>query len=112
MGSTSSRCRGHAKEPRFRVDGMQFSVGTDLHPSDVITDALAFHPDGGDQHGQVGLAAGGRKAAAIWKRLPCGCQAQDEHMLGQPTSLRAKTDAMRKARHFLPRRALPPYPEP
>ena len=53
------------------------------------------------------------KAAAIWKRLPCGLVRRRMSMCSAShPSLRARTDAMRRARHFLPRRALPPYPDP
>ncbi len=33
-------------------------------------------------------------------------------MLGEPPSSRPMTEAMRSAKHFLARMALPPYPEP
>ena len=53
------------------------------------------------------------KAAAIWYRLPSGLVRRRMSMCSAiHPSLRAMAEAMRRARHFLPRRAFPPYPEP
>ncbi len=53
------------------------------------------------------------KAAAMWKRRPSGLVRRRISMCSaiQP-SRRAIAEAMRRARHFLPSRALPPYPDP
>jgi len=77
----------HAEEPGFGVDGVQPSVGADLHPRDVVADTLAFPPrDGRDQHGQVGLAAGGGEGRGDMEMFSLRVgQAQDEHVLGQPS---------------------------
>src|SRR3990172_8771067 len=34
--------RGYAEETAFRIDGMQASVGADLHPCDVVADAFTL----------------------------------------------------------------------
>jgi hypothetical protein len=53
------------------------------------------------------------KAAAMWNRRPFGSMTRMSSMCSasQPSS-RAITDAMRSAKHFFARIALPPYPEP
>ncbi len=56
------RARRHAEEARLRVDGIEPPVGAELHPADVIADGLRLPAlDGRRQHGEVGLAAGGRE---------------------------------------------------
>ena len=53
------------------------------------------------------------KAPAIYRTFPSGLVIFRISMCSasQPSS-RAKTDAIRRAKHFLPKSALPPYPEP
>ena len=57
---------GDAEEAVLRVDGPQAAVLADAHPGDVVAHApdliaLLAVDLGRDQHGQVGLAAGGRE---------------------------------------------------
>ena len=54
--------RRHAKEALLGVDGPEDAGGIELHPGDVVAHALDLPVgQGGRHHGQVGLAARGRK---------------------------------------------------
>ena len=50
---------GDAEEACFGVDGIELAVVAELHPADVVSDGLGFPAwDGGNEHGEVGLATG------------------------------------------------------
>ncbi len=56
--------RRHAEEASLGIDRVQPPVRAELHPRDVIADRLDRPAlERGDQHRQVGLAAGTRKGA-------------------------------------------------
>ena len=78
--------RGHAEEAGLGVDGVEPAVVAELHPGDVVADALDLPPgEGGDHHGHVGLATGRREGGGDVPGLPLGRgDAQDQHVLGQP----------------------------
>ena len=66
----------------YRVDGAQAPVGAGAHPGDVVADGLDFVAgDRGLEHGEVGLAAGGREGGGDVVLLAGALlgQAQDEH---------------------------------
>jgi hypothetical protein len=77
----------------FRIDRVQATVRTGLHPADVVADGedlpavlpIAFRRN---QHREVGLAAGARErrrdVAGLALRV---LDADDQHVLGQPTFL-------------------------
>ena len=80
----------NAEEAVLGVDGVQTTIRTDAHPSDIITNrpnliALLTQVCGRNEHCQVGLTA---------SRRECGCdilhlalrvlKAEDEHMLCHP----------------------------
>ena len=87
---------GHAEEAVLRVYRPQPAVGAHPEPGDVVAHA----PDlparllvalGGDEHGQVGLAAGGGEGGGQIAHLALGVlNAQDEHVLGHPALLLAQ----------------------
>ena len=102
--------RGHSKKTSFWIDRIKPPVCAKFHPGNIIANCLNFPP------GRVGVimarfvfpqALG--KAAAMYFFSPCGlvipkisiCSAS------HPSS-RAMTEAIRKAKHFLPKRAFPP----
>ena len=111
--------RSDAEEAGFRIDRVELAVCSRLDPGDVVADGRhlpSFGPEGFGwyEHGEVGLAAGAGKGggdvafshpAGFWTPRISICSAS------HPSS-RASTEAMRSAKHFLPRSALPPYPEP
>ena len=82
--------RRHAEEAGLRVDRMQAAVCTRAHPADVVAHrphlpAVAAIALRRNQHGQVGLAAGGRKRRGDVMDLPLRIlDADDQHVLGQP----------------------------
>ncbi|KAG0776524.1 hypothetical protein G6F22_012509 [Rhizopus arrhizus] len=95
--------RGHAEIAGFRVDGVQAAVGARLDPGDVVAnrgDLPAVHALRRDQHGEVGLAASGRKRGGhvVFAALGRG-HAQDQHVFGQPALVapHGGGDAQRKA---------------
>ena len=96
---------GHAEEALLRVHGPQAAVGTGTDPGDVVAHAPALPAVllvalRGDEHGQVGLAAGRGESAGDVPHLALGVlHAQDEHVLGQPALLTAQVggDAQSKA---------------
>jgi hypothetical protein len=65
-GSTSRSSRRHAEHAGLRIDGVEPAVGAELHPRDVVADALDL-PAGKRrvEHGEVRLAAGRGNAAAM-----------------------------------------------
>ena len=91
----------HAEEAGLGVDGVEAAVGAELHPADVVADRLDLPAlDGGDEHGQVGLAAGRREGAGDVAGLALGGgELQDEHVLGQPAVVAGhdRGDAQREA---------------
>ena len=87
---------GHAEEAVLRVHGPQPAVLADAQPGDVVPHT----PDlparllvvlRGDEHGQVGLAAGGGEGGGQVAHLPLGVlHAQNEHVLRHPALLAAQ----------------------
>ena len=76
----------HAKEASLRVDRIEPPIGTELHPGNVVADGLHFPPrNGGDEHGQVRLAACRGEGTRYVLELAGGAdQLKDEHVLGHP----------------------------
>ena len=93
--------RRDAEEAGLGVDGVEAAVGAELHPADVVADRLDLPAlDGGDEHGQVRLAAGGREGAGDVAGLALGGgELQDEHVLGHPAVVAGhdRGDAQREA---------------
>ena len=87
------RAGSHAEVAVFRVDGMEGAVFMGPDPGDVVTDDGGFpagFPVGGvgNEHGQVGLAAGGRECAAdVGLGAVRGFNAQKEHVFSHPLVL-------------------------
>ena len=87
------RAGSHAEVAVFRVDGVEGAVFMGPDPGDVVTDDGGLPAGftvggGGNEHGQVGLAAGGRECAAhIGLRAVRGFNAQKEHVFGHPLVL-------------------------
>ena len=81
--------RGHAEIPGLGIDGPQPAIRAGLHPADVIAHCEHFparHRGGRDQHRKVGLAAGRREGAGHVVQLALrALEADDEHVLGQPS---------------------------
>ena len=68
-----ARAWSHAKEAGFRVDGIETTVITDLHPGNIVADTLTFPPfDSGLEHGEVGLATGRGEGCGDVVLLACG----------------------------------------
>ena len=95
------RARRHAEEARLGIDGVQPAVAPDLHPGDVVADALALPAlDRRLHHGQVRLAAGRGERRRDMVALALGVgQPQDQHMLRHPAFLpgHVRSDAERQA---------------
>ena len=74
------------EETVFRVDRVETAVLAELQPGDVVTDNFGAPAiDGGLEHRQVRLAAGGRECRADVVGLALrGGELQDEHVLGHP----------------------------
>ena len=93
--------RRHAEEPGLGVDGVEAAVGAELHPADVVADRLDLPAlDGGDEHGQVRLAAGRGEGAGDVAGLALGRgELEDEHVLGHPAGVAGhdRGDAQREA---------------
>ena len=107
---------GYAEEAGFGVDGAELAGGVGLDPGDVVADGPdlpAVEAFGRDQHGEVGLAAGGGEGGGDVGLFVCllvgGDSTPRMSMCSaiQPSS-RAMLEAMRRAKHFLPSSALPP----
>ena len=105
-----------AEEAGFRVDGAQLAGGVRLDPGDVVADGPdlpALEAGGWDEHGEVGLAAGGGEGGGdigfLGVAVGVGDSTPTMSMCSaiQPSS-RAMLEAMRRAKHFLPSSALPP----
>ena len=80
---------GHDPEvSRFGIDGVQPAILARVQPSDIIADRPDFPAlvaGRGDQHGQIGLAAGGGECASQIVNLALRVlDADNEHMLRQP----------------------------
>lgn len=77
---------GDAEETGFGVDGVELAVGAELHPADVVTNCFGFPAgNGGNEHGEVGFAAGGGEGGGNVFELAFGVgEFQDEHVLGEP----------------------------
>ena len=93
--------RRHAEEAGLGVDGVELAVGAEFHPADVVADRLDLPAlDGGDEHGQVRLAAGRREGAGDVAGLALGRgELEDEHVLGHPAGVAGhdRGDAQREA---------------
>lgn len=118
----------HSEKSRLRVNGVEFSIFFESHPSNVISNALSLptttvvstpvhkisYPgkEGVNMAKFVFPQALG-KAAAMYFFSPDGEVNPKINMCSasHPSSL-PRTDAILKAKHFLPRRAFPPYPLP
>jgi hypothetical protein len=109
VGRLVAGAGGHAEEAGLGVDGVEAAVLAELHPGDVVADGLALPArEGGDEHGHVGLAAGRREGAGdVLLLARVGEPTMSMCSAIQPSS-RAMVEAMRRAKHFLPSRALPP----
>jgi len=87
-------CAGSdAEESRLGVDGAQLAAGVGLDPCDVVAhgpDLPAVEAGGGNEHGEVGLAAGGGKGRGDICLLGAAVgvgrcfDANDEHVFGHP----------------------------
>ena len=77
----------NTEESRFRVDGIEPSVCSELHPGNVVTDGLNLPSgDGRNEHGKVGLSACGGEGAGNILYLAFGIgELEDEHVLGKPS---------------------------
>ena len=124
---------GHTEEAVLGVDGVQLAVVTKAHPGNVVTDTLELPAwEGGTHHGEVSLATRGGEGSGHVELLALGIgQTKNLEKKGkkksfrfrflakerkpltsmcsasQPSS-RPRTEAMRRAKHFFPRRELPP----
>ena len=79
----------HAEVTRLGVDRVETAVRAGVQPGDVIAHGRhlpAGHRTGRDQHREVGLAAGrGERGGDIVSLALRARQADDEHVLGEPT---------------------------
>ncbi len=93
--------RRDAEEARLGIDRVEAAVGADLHPGDVVADALRLPArDRRLHHRQVGLAAGRREGGGDVELLPLRTdQPQDQHVLGHPALApgHGRGDAQREA---------------
>ena len=95
------RARRHPEEPGLGVDRVQSAVRAELHPCNVVADALGF-PAGNRRidHGQVGFAtrAGKRRCDVNFFAGRIG-QPEDQHVLGKPALVarHARRDAQGEA---------------
>ncbi len=97
-----ARSRPSVPGPPGRIHAMSSPIVSAVHPGTVGRSIARFvlpHADG--------------KAAATWNARPSGDVSRSRSMCSasQPSS-RPMTDAIRSAKHFLPSRAFPPYPDP
>jgi hypothetical protein len=86
------RARSHAKEARLGIDGTKHAIVADMHPGNIVADT-AHVPTGnrGHQHGKVGFATRRWECRAHKVLFALGrCEAQNQHVLGQPTLFAAK----------------------
>ena len=80
----------YAKEAILGIDSPKAAIGANAQPGDIIADApsLVAHIGillGRDEHGQVGLSAGGGESGGDILGLALGIfDAENEHMLGHP----------------------------
>ena len=94
-----------AEEAVLGVAGPKSAVGARADPGDIVADgpalpALLAVNLGRDDHGQVGLSAGGGEGAGDVGHVALGIlNAEDEHMLGHPALAAAENggDAEREA---------------
>ena len=93
--------RRDAEEPVLGVDRVEAAVGAELHPRDVVADALGLPArDRRDEHREVRLAArrrerGGDVVDAALRRR----ELEDQHVLGEPALVARdhRRDAQREA---------------
>ena len=82
------RAGGDAKEASLRVNGTKLTSRIGLDPRDVIADGPdlpAIEAVGGDEHGEVGLAAGAGEGGGHVGLLAFRVfHAQNEHVFGEP----------------------------
>ena len=88
------RAWGDPKVSCFGVDGVEFAVGSRLHPGDVVADGgdLPVGEGGGwDEHGEVGFPASAGKSGGHVSLFARGrFDAEDQHVLGHPPLLTAE----------------------
>jgi len=104
----------HAEETILRVDGIQTAIRPDFHPGYIVADALTFPTrDGGSHHREIGFSACRGKGGSNVYCFPSGLVRRRMSICSaiQPSRF-AMAEAMRRARHFFPSKAFPPYPEP
>ncbi len=103
-----ARARGHPEEPGLGVDGVEASVGAELHPADVVPDGLHLPSrDGGDEHGQIGLAARRREGAGDVAHIAFGGgELEDEHVLGEPVVVAGHDRRDAQGEAFLPQQGV------
>ena len=98
---------GYAKESLLRVHRPQPAIFSHTNPGDVIPHAPAFPAVflialRGDQHGQVGLAAGRGEGTCNITDLPLGIlNPQNQHVLRQPALLPAQVGGNPQGKAFL-----------
>ena len=87
---------GDTEEAIFRIHGPEPAVGANPQPGNIVAhapglvalDSVALRRD---QHGQIGLAAGGREGGTDIFGLTLGIfNAQNQHVFGEPTFVAAK----------------------
>ena len=78
---------GDTEKARFRVDGIQASVWTELHPTDVVTNGLGLPAwNRRYQHCQVGLATCRRKSGSdVFSFAGRVRQFENQHVFCEPT---------------------------
>src|SRR5690606_26078237 len=97
------RSRDHAEVTGFWVDRPEPTVWTDAHPRDVITDGVDLPPIealGRDHHREVGFSAGaGEGCSDVGGLAFWGFNAENQHVLGEPTFgfTEVRSDAKREA---------------
>jgi hypothetical protein len=111
VGVTLHRgARYDAEETGLGIDGVKPPVLSEVHPGDIVADGLHL-PAGmvGMSMARFVLPVALGKAPVIYFLLPWGSVTPRISMCSaiQPSS-RAWAEAMRRAKHFLPRSALPP----
>ena len=92
------------KKPTLRIDGIKTAVRPDLHPGNIVAEALGFPArNGRPHHGQIGFTAGRGKGGGdmISSAFRIG-QTQNQHMLGHPAFAPAMAEAMPQGQAFFP----------
>ena len=92
---------GDTEKAGFRVDGIQASVWTKLHPTDVVADGLGLPAwNRWYQHCQVGLATcRGKSGSNVFSFAGRVRQFENQHVLSEPTVIAShhRSDAQREA---------------